>query len=107
MTKKKKKHLENVRISRECWNLDYTFCDWLNKHLKAYKRDASTIVDLTYYKFNYKGEELTQLAIVDRLIELSQYYVDTLDKATCLDIDEAKVDEMLDLFKLVFLALWW
>lgn len=107
MTKKKKKHLENVRISRECWNLDYSFCDWLNKHLKVFKRDASKLINLEFHKYEYKGKEITQLEVIDRLIELTDYYIYTEDYLTDLDIDVEKVDEMLDLFKLVFYDLWW
>ena len=100
----KKKTINKNKIRKECWNLDAAFIDWLNIHLKVFKKDAIKIVDLEFHKFNYNGEELTQLQIIDRLIQL------TNDLKTTNVWDQGytgKQDEMLDLWKLVFPAMWW
>ena len=44
------------KISRECWNLNYSFILWLKDRLPIYVKEAGQIVDLEYHIFNYKGE---------------------------------------------------
>ena len=43
-------------MQEECWNLGYEFVKWLNEHLKIYVEDKPKIVDLEYFKFDYKGK---------------------------------------------------
>lgn len=94
-------------ISKECWNLDYALIRWINEHLKVYKEDANKIVNLEFYSFMYKGKEYTQLEILDRLIEITDYLLD----ADCFFGEGEKInkskDEMYDLLKLVHWTLWW
>lgn len=100
----KKTHIKKKKISKECWGLDYNFIKWLNQHLKVYLKDASKIVDLNYYKFAYKDKEYTQEEIIKRMIYLS-------DEAMTLDKWDNEyfvcVDELLDLWKIVFHTMWW
>ena len=91
----KKKTIQKRKMAKECWDLDWTFIKWLNEHLKVYKKDASKIVDLEYHKFNYKGEELTQLEVINRLIQITNYLID--DYNVWEDEVSAKIDEMLEL----------
>lgn len=91
-------------IKKECWNLDYNLTKWLNEHLKIYKEDANEIVDLEFYKFNYKNKEYTQLQIIDRLIDITDYLLADIDSAT--KMEEYK-NEMYDLLKLIHWTLWW
>ena len=102
----KKKTIMKRKISKECWDLDDAFLVWLYEHLKVYLKEASKVVDLNYHKFTYKDEELTQEEIIRRLITLLEE-VKTLD--TWLYEKEYcdKCDEILDLWKLVFYAMWW
>ena len=105
MRKKKQRSIDKRKLHKECWDLDWAFVKWLQQHLIIFKKDASKIVDLEYYKFEYKGEELTQLQIIDKLIRLTTEVIVAYDlwDETCLK----QLDEILDLWKLVFPVMWW
>ena len=70
----KKKTINKKKISKECWDLDSAFLKWLKEHLIVYLKEASKVVDLNWYKFQYKGEELTQEQIIKKNINSSQQY---------------------------------
>lgn len=102
------KIIRNKKISKECWNLDYELIKWLNEHLKVYKKEASKIVNLEFYKFTYKKKEYTQLQILDRLIEITNYLLDIDCFGDCnVELINKNKDEMYDLLKLVHWQLWW
>lgn len=94
-------------ISKECWNLDYELIKWLNEHLKVYKKEASKVINLEYYKFQYKKKKYTQLDILNRLIEITDILLET----DYFDCDVFKINnlknEMYDLLKEVHWQLWW
>jgi len=100
--------IKRKKISKECWNLDYELVKWLNEHLKVYKEEASEIVDLEFYKFPYKNEEYTQLQILNRLIEITNYLLDA-DYFVNRNVEliNKNKDEMYDLLKIVHWQLWW
>ena len=94
----------------ECWNLDWAFIKWLNSRLKIYKKGASKIVNLEYHKFIYEDKEYTQLELIDKLIDITNWFIDNEifnfvweepEKA------EKKKNEMMDIFKLIYWSLWW
>ena len=101
----KKKTIYKRKISKECWSLDYAFVKWLNEHLKVYKKDASKMIDLEYHTFEYKEEELTQLEIINRLISITDTLM--LDYDMWNDDCVQKSKEMLELWAVVFPAMWW
>ena len=70
------KIITKKKLRQECWNLDYELIKWLNEHLKIYKEDACKVVDLEYKKYKYHKTELTQLQIIDSLIEITNYLSD-------------------------------
>ena len=88
----------------ECWNLDFEFVKWINSRFKQYKKGASKVVDLEYRVYKYKKKKYTQLELIDRVIQLS-------DKLINGDYyfreSNEEVDEILDIFKLVYLSMWW
>lgn len=51
--------------SRECWNLDDTFIQWLYSHLMMYLEYATGVIDLEYHKFNFDGKEYTQKEAIE------------------------------------------
>ena len=95
------------KISRECWNLNYSFILWLKDRLPIYVKEASRTVDLEYHKFNYNGEEYTQLQLINRMIKLIDYL--TQDEKY-FDWDQEvddKTEQLVEIFKLIFPSLWW
>lgn len=102
----KKKTIKKKKLSKECWSLDYQFIEWLNEHLKVYKKDASKFINLEFHKFEYQNREWTQREIIDRLIVLTDILVTDYDYLYPNE-QEDKVNEMLDLWKIVFPAMWW
>ncbi len=94
----------------ETWNLDYEFILWLNSRFKKYREQAIKIVNLEYYKFEYKDKIYTQLQVIDRIIELTDYIINN-DYCEMMwsDVErlEAMKNEIFDLFKMSFGAMWW
>ena len=91
--------------SRETWNLNSVFYIWLYEHLMMYKEKASKIVDLEFYKFEYKGETLTQIECIDRMIEGCKLYIqdsETEDKEV-----QEKIKSVAEIWALVLPAMWW
>ena len=94
----------------ETWNLNYEFILWLNSRFKKYREQAIKMVDLEYYKFEYKDKIYTQLQIIDRIIELTDYIINNdYYEMMWSDIEhlEAMKNEIFDLFKMSFGAMWW
>lgn len=101
------KRIREKRIREECWNVDRAFMEWFNEHIKVYKRDASKAIDLEFHKFEYKGKEYTMLEMLDREIELSDRFLEIQnDDMYAEELIEMK-DEILDIFKEIYFALWW
>ena len=98
------KKWKNKKLSRECWNIDYSFIKWLNKHLKVYLKEASKVIDLEWKKYKYCGVEYTLKSAIERMIYLSDKL--TNDYYVVNDVCDY-TDELLDLFRLVFYDLWW
>ena len=77
---------------------------------KKYKEEAIGIVDLEYYKFKYKRKEYTQLQLIDRVIELTdEMLTDEYWDLIYTDAErlEKIKDEVFDIFKLIYGAMWW
>lgn len=103
------------KISEECYSLDYELIKWLNEHLKVFKEESTKVVDLEFHKYKYKSKEYTQLEIINRLIEITDYllndepYSSYLELISVQDIKRisARKNEMYDLLKLIHWELWW
>lgn len=94
----------------ETWNLNYEFILWLNSRFKKYREQAIKTVDLEYYKFEYKDKIYTQLQVIDRIIELTDYIINNdYYEMMWSDIErlETMKNEIFDLFKMSFGAMWW
>lgn len=104
MTKKRLRKIEEKKIYKECYDLDLSFIKWLNSRLKIYLKGASNIIDLTFYKFEFKGENYTQEELIKKMIKLSDEILvgDWIDEGY-----SEKIDELLDIWKLVFKVMWW
>jgi len=91
------------------WNLNHELICWLNYWFKEYLKNASGMVDLEYHRYKYKEQEYSQKEIIIKIIELTDkihtYYYD-FEKEEYKEL-ENDVNEVFDLFKLVFWAMWW
>ena len=65
------------------------------------------MVDLEYHKFNYRGEEYTQLQLINKMIELTNFLVEDERYFDWDPVPQEKVEELLEIFKLTFPSLWW
>ena len=95
------------KIKEECYDLSYTFIEWLNTRLKVYKSDAMTTVDLTYHKIMYNDTEYSLLELIDIMIDITNHLI--LDKHYydySKETDE-QTNKLLDIFKITFNYLWW
>jgi hypothetical protein len=103
MTKKREEKI----IKEECFDISFSFIQWLNKRLKVYKEDAEKYIDLEYHRIMYKDQEYTQKALINKMIELSDKLLDEewyYNLGT--EVDDT-VNELLDIFKTTFHYLWW
>lgn len=95
------------KLREECWNVNWQFVLWLNQHLKIYKDDALHYVDLEYHKFEYQGQEYTQLQLIDKLIEITDWLIADERYFDWTEETSNKTNEMLNIFVLIFESLWW
>ena len=68
-SKKNKKE----KIAKECWNLNYSFILWLKERLPVYLEESGKAINLEFHKFNFRGEEYTQLQLINKMIESVNY----------------------------------
>ena len=102
------KIITKKKLKQETYSLDYSLIEWLNEHLKIYLKETEGIIDLTFHKFTYKKQEYTQIEIVNRLIEITDYLLDDDNYFWGNDKEKERlVKEMYDLLKLVHFYLWW
>lgn len=92
--------------SRETWDLDYVLYLWLYEHLRMYMARAGEVVDLTYHKFTYKGNEYTQAQLINMMLE-RLWYRFTEDYDEWNEEDAAYVKEIGEIWAVVLPAMWW
>ena len=106
--------------SRETWSLDYVFYMWLYERLKMFVEIGGQIVDLNYNKFDFKGEEYTQLELINMMIERLEYYLKDTIEDKCDEYEKKglsysdaykkayePVKEIGEIWALVLPAMWW
>lgn len=92
--------IKKKRIRRDCWNLDFAFYQWLKERLPIYLKDAGRIIDLEYFKLEFRGKEYTQKELIERMIELLHFVDD-------YDLDLVKGKEVLEIWAMIAPAMWW
>lgn len=92
--------------SRECWDLDSIFVEWIYSHFMKYKDDCN--VDLSFHKFSYRKDknsqytEITQGEGIDIVCEACAEFLKTDDfDREFLD------DEIMLLIGHLMPAMWW
>lgn len=106
----KKQREEYGFDSRECWCLNVKLIEWLYSHLMMYLEDASTVVDLSYYKFEHNDKIYTQEEAIKYIIEKLKRYLVEIDEASWTDKEIELIDEVHDAFDMlnkILFALWW
>lgn len=92
----------------ETWDLNYEFMKWVNSRFKQYKKEASKIVELDFHKFKYKRKEYTQIELIDKIIQLSDYVVeDDWESVQAVQKQLNAVNEIFDIFKTIYWVMWW
>ena len=94
---------------RDTYSLKTTFVAWLYERLRYFQDEASKVVDFSYYTFDIGGETLTQRQCIDRMVEDCKIILetDTILMDDEFDRIDAIKDDLFDIFKKVFWAMWW
>ena len=135
--RQRKKYLKKKGIyvnPTECWNLDYTICEWILPRLKLFREETvgypsidrkiyaetGEMVEITFEDWQKILDEII-LGFEQNLVDTSDYLIDDdlnfkldlkneADKKKYYDYcDERnkKIERGLDLFKYYFQDLWW
>lgn len=91
--------------SRETWSLDSAFFTWLYERLMLYRKEASKIVDLTYYRFNIDGHQYTQIEAIDEMLRLLRKILKHGRPDT--DKNRERGKKVIRIWAEVFPAMWW
>lgn len=91
---------------RETWSMEYTFYCWLYERLKMFL-DVNCI-DLTFHKFEFEGETLTQQECIDRMLTGCATYFNCEDYRWDATEEEVKIiEDVAKIWALVLPAMWW
>ena len=90
---------------RETWALDLAFYYWLYERLKMYL-DVN-IADLTFHKFEYEGETLTQEECINRMLKGCEIYFKDGEKWTLSEENQKAIDDVAKIWAIVLPAMWW
>lgn len=90
---------------RETWCLDSTFYCWLYERLRMY-RDVACI-NLSYHKFEYEGETLTQEECINRMINGCETFFNQDDTWNISNEDQKLIDDVAKIWAIVLPAMWW
>ena len=105
------KRLTNMKLREECWNIDYSFLLWINEHFKMYLEEAGNIVNLEDYTYDYKGKIITQKDAINIIINdtnwLIKVYYDYSVKEEFKEEFTNAIDEVFEVFHLVYYNMWW
>lgn len=93
--------------SRETWCLNHIFLQWLYERLMMYRKEASEIVDLTYHEFEIGGKKYSQIEAINRMIENLEYVLLKGDEFGYDEEADEKTKETLEIWTVVFPAMWW
>lgn len=90
--------------SRETWNLEVMFIEWIYTRVSMYKEKAGYMINTDVHNIKYRDKQITQGDAMDLILELA--------KAILLDIDNCELflknsQEICDLWKEVLPYMWW
>lgn len=90
---------------RETWSLDFAFYCWLYERLKMYLE--VNFVDLTFHKFEYEGEELTQEECINRMLKGCEMYFKHEDSWNISEEEWKIISDVTKIWAIVWPAMWW
>lgn len=101
----KKSTIAKRKLHKECWDLNYSFKKWLLEHLIIYLRDASKMIELSFYDFNWHHKSYTQEEITKLLIDKLTHSLETgnLDTPEEIQLDK----DIYELWDMIRLYTWW
>lgn len=91
---------------RETFSLQETFYQWLYERLIVYRDVGGEVVDLTFHKFEWKGEERSQLELIELLISELKWALSN-EANIYKDEDCARIQEIGELWAVILPAMWW
>lgn len=99
------------------YELDNHQMKMINEKYRRYLELAESFIDLNYYTFDILGKEMTQKEVIQRIVDLSQIYLDKYSNyfidiednkiATLIKERDALLDELFICLRKVFLYMWW
>lgn len=90
---------------RETWALDFAFYCWLYERLKMFLE--VNCVDLTFHKFEYDGETLTQEECINRMLNGCEIYFLEEDCWGRSVEDQKAIEDVAKIWSMVLPAMWW
>lgn len=90
---------------RELWDLDYSISTLLYERLVLFKEVAKQYINLEFHQYEYKGETLTQLQCIDRMIDSLEFRLTNGEPETEKDIE--KMREVYEILALCFRQMWY
>ena len=101
-----KKKICRKKISKECWNLNTVFFQWLKERLPVYLKEADKVIDLNYHKFIVDGKEFTQKEVIQMMIT-DLNFITNVNTEDWSGIYYDKVNHLMQCWSKVILAMWW
>ena len=101
--------------TKETFSLNMTILAYLYEHLVMYKEAASGIVNLNYHKFNINDEILTEEQCINRMLDDIRVIL-SVDDSDCVSVEDCeeqdkimteKKNDLFEVLKVCFWALWW
>lgn len=105
--KKWKKEREEYGFdNRETWSLDYTFKLWLYERLSMYNEVAPNVIDTSFHKYEFRGEQITFQDCIDKMLEGLKIDL-TVEDYNQTEEQKQKAADVIQIFSLCFYSLWW
>ena len=95
--------------SRETWNLDRTFIEWLYSHCMMFKEHAIQVIDLKQPVFLHNNVPYTLIEAIDYIIDATKkWLLDTeFNVENSYDKRYEKVKDAVHLWAEILPAMWW
>lgn len=87
--------------SRECWNLDKTFVEWLYSHLMMYKEES--IVNMNFHKIVFQEREYTQKESIDFILEKLKVILGDIDNNEAWE----GITDAIHMWAKIINLMWW